>query len=303
VTGKAKNSAPAMNPAMNKDSRIYMAGHQGLVGSAILRRLEKGGYRNIVVRTRSELDLTRQEAVEGFFAKEKPEFVILAAARVGGVLANSTYPAEFIYENLAIETNIIHTSHLNGVRKLLFLGSSCIYPKDCPQPMKEEYFMEGKSEPTNEGYAIAKISGMKLCEKINEQFDKKFISCMPTNIYGEGDNFDEESSHVIPALIRRFHKAAGSGDKEVEIWGSGKIKREFMYVDDLADTVLWLMNHYDNKEFVNVGTGRDVSIKDLAYLIKKVTGYKGNLIFDTSKPDGMSRKLLNTSNKEIRMEN
>ncbi len=266
-----------------------------MVGSAIVRTFKKKGYKNLILKTRKQLDLMDQRKVKKFFDKERPEYVIISAARVGGIKANLTCPADFLYENLQIQNNVIWTAHEYKVKKLLFLGSSCIYPKNCPQPMKEEYFMEGKSEPTNEGYAIAKISGMKLCEKINEQFDKKFISCMPTNIYGEGDNFDEESSHVIPALIRRFYKAAGSGDKEVEIWGSGKIKREFMYVDDLADTVLWLMNHYDNKEFVNVGTGKDVSIKDLAYLIKKVIGYKGNLIFDTSKPDGMSRKLLNTS--------
>ncbi len=266
-----------------------------MVGSAIVRRLKKEGYENLILKTQKQLDLMDQRKVKGFFDKEKPEYVIVSAARVGGIKANLTYPADFLYENLQIQNNVIWTAHEHKVKKLLFLGSSCIYPRNCPQPMKEEYFMEGKPEPTNEGYAIAKISGMKLCEKINEQFGKKFISCMPTNIYGEGDNFDEASSHVIPALMRRLHKAKNNGSKEVKIWGSGRTKREFMYVDDLADVTLWLMNHHNDREFVNVGIGEDISIKDLAYLIKKVVDYKGNLIFDTSKPDGMPRKLLDIS--------
>ena len=277
---------------MEKNSKIYIAGHTGLVGSAVVRKLQKEGYDNLLLKTQSELDLLDQKAVDDFFRKEKPEYVIDSAARVGGINANKTYPADFLYENLAIQNNIIWSALKNDAKKLLFLGSSCIYPRECPQPMKEEYFLEGKVEPTNEGYALAKISGMKLCEKIYEQYGKCFISCMPTNIFGENDNFDESSSHVIPALIGRMHNAKIKNLPEVVIWGSGISRREFLYVDDLADAVFWLMEKYDDKQFLNVGTGEDISIKDLAYKIKELVGFEGNLVFDISKPDGMPKKLL-----------
>ena len=277
---------------MEKESKIYVAGHLGLVGSAIRRRLEAEGYTNLVLRSLDELDLMQQQAVHDFFAAEQPEYVFLAAAKVGGIRANDVYSAQFIYENLMMECNIIDSAWRQGCKKLLFLGSSCIYPRECPQPMKEEYFLEGKVEPTNEGYALAKISGMKLCEKIYEQYGKCFISCMPTNIFGENDNFDESSSHVIPALIGRMHNAKIKNLPEVVIWGSGISRREFLYVDDLADAVFWLMEKYDDKQFLNVGTGEDISIKDLAYKIKELVGFEGNLVFDISKPDGMPKKLL-----------
>ncbi len=280
---------------MKKDSKIYVAGHTGLVGSAVVRKLQAEGYTSIVTRTRKELDLLDTKAVDHFFSIEKPEYVIDAAARVGGIKANMTFPAEFLYENLQIQNNLIWSAHKHEAKKFLFLGSSCIYPRSAPQPMKEESFLDGKLEPTNEGYALAKISGMKLCEKINTEYKKDFISCMPTNIYGPHDNFSEESSHVIPALIQRFHKAKHAHDAEVVIWGSGISRREFLYVDDLAEAAVWLMENYDQKEFLNVGTGEDVSIKELAMLIKEIVGYEGKLVFDTTKPDGMPKKLLDVS--------
>lgn len=280
---------------MDKNSKIYIAGHTGLVGSSILRKFQKEGFSNLILRTMKELDLLDQKAVQGFFETASPEYVILAAARVGGIKANMTYPADFLYENLEIQNNVIWSALKNDVKKLLFLGSSCIYPRKCPQPMKEEYFMDGKVEPTNEGYALAKISGIKLCEKIYDQYGKPFISCMPTNIYGENDNFDAESSHVIPALIGRMHDAKINNSPEVIIWGSGISRREFLYVDDLADALFWLMQNYEQKQFLNIGTGIDISIKELAFLIKDVVKYEGKLVFDTTKPDGMPKKLLDVS--------
>jgi GDP-L-fucose synthase len=280
---------------MERNSSIYIAGHKGMVGSAIVRELERIGCSNLILRTRDELDLTNQSAVTEFLKKEHPEYVILAAAKVGGIGANSSFPADFLFENLQIQNNVIWSAHLSGVKKLLFLGSSCIYPRNCPQPMKEEFLLDGKPEPTNEGYAIAKISGLKLCEKIYEQYGDKFISCMPTNIYGYNDNFDEKSSHVIPSLMQKMHLAKKNNDPKVIIWGSGETKREFLFVDDLAKAIVWLMNNYEDKEFVNIGTGIDISIKELANLLKDIVGYKGELIFDTTKPDGMPRKLLDVS--------
>lgn len=280
---------------MNKDSKIYVAGHTGLVGSAVVRALKAKGYSNILIRTRKELNLLDSGAVDAFFVQEKPEYVIDSAARVGGIKANMTYPAEFLFENLQMQNNIIWSAFKHDTKKLLFLGSSCIYPRSAPQPMKEEYLLDGKLEPTNEGYALAKISGIKLCEKINAEYGRNFISCMPTNIYGPGDNFGDDSSHVIPALIRRFYAAKNAGDKEVVIWGSGVSRREFLYVDDLAEAIVWLMERYDQKDFLNVGTGEDVSIKELAIKIKELVGYQGNLVFDTTKPDGMPKKLLDVS--------
>lgn len=280
---------------MNKSDKIYVAGHRGLVGAAIVRKLESEGYTNIIFKTHAELDLTDPKAVEAFFASEKPDYVILAAARVGGIKANMTYPAEFLYQNLQIQNNVMWSALKFKTKKLLFLGSSCIYPRNSEQPMKEEYFFQGAPEPTNEAYAIAKIAGMKLCEYIHTEHGLNYISCMPTNIYGEGDNFDFESSHVIPALIRRMHEAKVNNDSEVVIWGSGNSRREFLHTDDLATAVLWLMNNYEDKEFLNVGTGVDVSIKELAQIIKNVVGFEGELVFDTTKPDGMPKKLLDVS--------
>ncbi|MCK4554134.1 GDP-L-fucose synthase [Candidatus Parcubacteria bacterium] len=280
---------------MNKNSKIYIVGHTGMVGSAVLRKFKKENFSNIILTMRKELNLLDQKAVELFFKKEKPEYVILSAARVGGIKANMAYPADFLYENLQIQNNIIWSAYRNNVKKLLFLGSSCIYPRNCPQPMKEEYFLDGKLEPTNEGYALAKIVGIKLCEKIYEQYGKEFISCMPTNIYGENDNFDPELSHVIPALIRRMHEAKINNLKKVVIWGSGNSRREFLHVDDLADAIFWLMKNYKEKQFLNIGAGEDVSIKELALIIKNVIGYNGELAFDAAKPDGMPRKLLDVS--------
>lgn len=277
---------------MNKTDKIYIAGHRGLVGSAIVRKLEFEGFTNLIVKTHKELDLTDSKAVELIFETERPEYVILAAARVGGIKANMTYPTEFLYENLQIQNNVMWSALKFKTKKLLFLGSSCIYPRNCKQPMREEYFFEGAPEPTNEAYAIAKIAGMKLCEYIHVEHGLKFISCMPTNIYGEGDNFDTTSSHVIPALIRRMHEAKLVKKPEVVIWGTGNSRREFLHANDLADAVLWLMENYEDKEFLNVGTGSDISIKELAELIKDVVGYEGSLIFDDSKPDGMPKKLL-----------
>lgn len=283
---------------MNKNSKIYIAGHTGMVGSALVEKFEKEGFSNLILKTRKNLNLLNQLKVKSFFSKEKPEYVIISAAKVGGIKANMNYPTDFLYENLQIQNNIIYSALQNNVKKLLFLGSSCIYPKNCFQPIKEEYLLSGKLEPTNEGYAMAKIAGLKLCEKIYEQFGKKFISCMPTNIYGKRDNFDYESAHVIPALIRRMHEAKLKNLKQVEIWGSGKSKREFLYVEDLADAIFWIVKNYNEKDFLNIGTGKDISIKELAFTIKKIIGYKGNLIFDKTKPDGMPRKLLDISKIE-----
>ena len=282
----------------NRLAKIYIAGHRGLVGSAIVRRLEKEGYNNLVVRSHSELDLTRQEDVEAFFEKERPEYVFLAAARVGGILANSTYKAEFIYDNIMIAANVINTSYKYGVKKLLNLGSSCIYPKHAPQPMKEEYLLSGKLEPTNEPYAIAKIAAIKLCRYYNEQYGTNFISVMPTNLYGPNDNFDLKTSHVLPALIRKFHDAKVEGKDKVVLWGTGTPRREFLYVDDLADACLHLMQDYDARdigEFVNIGTGEDITIKELAELIASIVGFSGDIVWDRDKPDGTPQKLLDVS--------
>jgi GDP-L-fucose synthase len=283
---------------MDKTDKIYIAGHRGMVGSAIKRNLESRGHTNLICRTHSELDLTDQQAVNEFFESKKPEYVFLAAAKVGGILANSTYPAEFIYDNLMIEANIIHAAHTYGVKKLLFLGSSCIYPKFAPQPMKEEYLLTGELESTNEAYAVAKIAGIRLCKHYNQQYGTNFISVMPTNLYGPNDNFDLETSHVMPALIRKFHEAKINKNPEVIVWGSGSPKREFLHVDDMADACIYLMENYDYQdigEFVNIGTGKDLSIKELAELIKDVVGYEGDIIYDASKPDGTPRKLLDVS--------
>ena len=277
---------------MNKTDKIYVAGHRGLVGAAITKRLKSEGFTNLLLRSHDELDLTDPKQVEQFFKAEQPDYVILAAARVGGIKANMTYPVEFLYENLQIQNNVMWSAMKHKAKKLLFLGSSCIYPRDCKQPMREDYFFEGKPEPTNEAYAIAKIAGMKLCEYIHTEHGLAFISCMPTNVYGEGDTFDFEKSHVIPALIRRMHEAKASGAPEVTIWGSGNSRREFLHRDDLADAVFWLMQNYEAKDFLNVGTGTDISIKELAGLVKEVVGYHGRLVFDTTKPDGMPKKLL-----------
>ena len=272
-----------------------MAGHTGLVGSALVRRLEAEGYTNLVTRTRAELDLTDAAAVHSFFDAERPDYVFLAAARVGGILANDSYPAEFLRDNLAIELNVIEAARRGEVEKLLFLGSSCIYPKHAPQPMKEEHLLTGELEPTNEPYAIAKIAGIKLCEAYNRQYGTDFISVLPTNLYGPGDNFDLATSHVLPALIRKFHEAKESGEASVEIWGTGEPRREFLHVDDLAAACVFLMERYDATEPINVGVGRDISIRELAELIGEVVGFEGELEFDTSKPDGTPRKLLDVS--------
>lgn len=283
---------------MDKTSKIYVAGHRGLVGSALVRRLREGGYANLLLRTSKELDLRRQSEVESFFDKERPEYALLAAARVGGILANNTYRAEFIYDNIMIAANVIEASHRAGVKKLLNLGSSCIYPKHAPQPMKEECLLSGLLEPTNEPYAIAKIAAIKLCRYYNEQYGTNFISVMPTNLYGPNDNFDLETSHVLPALIRKFHEAKMSGAPSVTLWGSGEPFREFLYVDDLADACVFLMQRHDAKEigeFVNIGTGSDITIKDLAVKIKDITGYQGEIEYDRSKPDGTPKKLLDVS--------
>ncbi|HEY9764160.1 MAG TPA: GDP-L-fucose synthase [Trichocoleus sp.] len=280
---------------MEKNAKIYVAGHRGLAGSAIVRALQANGYENLLLKSSQELDLRRQDAVEAFFTAEQPEYVFLAAAKVGGIHANNTYRAQFIYENLMIEANVIHSAYLHGVKKLLFLGSSCIYPKLCPQPMKEEYLLTGFLEPTNEPYAIAKIAGLKLCENYCRQYGVDFISAMPTNLYGFNDNFDLTSSHVLPALMRKFHEAKISDAPTVTVWGSGTPLREFLYVDDLADALLFLMQHYTGTEFVNVGTGDEVSIQELALTMKAVVGYSGELVFDAAKPDGTPRKLLNVS--------
>lgn len=280
---------------MQNQDKIYVAGHRGMVGSAIVRKLQKEGYKNLLLRTSKELDLRDQKAVASFFESEKPDYVFLAAAKVGGILANNTYPATFLYDNLAIQTNVIHNAYLNGVKKLLFLGSSCIYPKMAPQPLKESYLLTGLLEPTNEPYAIAKITGIKMCESYRKQYGCNFISAMPTNLYGPGDNYDLNNSHVLPALLRKFHEAKINHNSSVVVWGTGTPLREFLHADDLADALYFLMQHYDGAEFVNVGTGKDISIGDLARLVKKITGYEGTLQFDTSKPDGTPRKLLDVS--------
>ena len=280
---------------MHKTAKIFVAGHRGMVGSAIVRKLKAEGYEHIITRTSSELDLRNQQAVADFFEEEKPEYVFLAAAKVGGIVANNTYRAEFIHDNLAIELNVIQQAWKHEVKKLLFLGSSCIYPKFAPQPMKEEHLLTGTLEPTNEPYAIAKIAGIKMCEAYRDQYGCNFISAMPTNLYGPNDNYDLQNSHVLPALIRKFHEAKESGAESVEIWGDGSPKREFMHVDDLAGACLFLMENYDGREFVNVGVGTDVSIKELALMIKEVVGFEGELNFDTSKPTGTPRKLMDVS--------
>lgn len=280
---------------MEKTAKIYVAGHRGMVGSALVRRLKKEGYEHLLLRTSREMDLRRQNEVEQFFYRERPDYVFLAAAKVGGILANNTYRGEFIYDNLMIEANVIEAARKYGVKKLLFLGSSCIYPKHAPQPLKEDYLLTGPLEPTNEPYAIAKIAGIKLCDAYRSQYGCNFISVMPTNLYGPNDNYDLETSHVLPALLRKFHEAKINGDKEVVMWGTGAPLREFLHVDDLADACLFLMEHYDEPGLVNIGTGKDISIKDLALLIKKITGYEGEITHDLSKPDGTPRKLLDVS--------
>ncbi len=280
---------------MDTQSKIYVAGSRGLVGSALVRTLKAQGYNNLVLRSSQELDLRNQASVDAFFALEKPEYVFLGAARVGGIQANNTYRAEFLYDNLMIEANIIHSAYRHGVQKLLFLGSSCIYPKLCPQPMKEDYLLTGALEQTNEPYAIAKIAGLKLCENYCRQYGVSFISAMPTNLYGINDNFDLANSHVLPALMRKFHEAKVDGDPTVTVWGTGTPLREFLYVDDLADALVFLMNTYNAVDFVNVGTGQEVSIQELALTLKAVVGYQGELVFDSTKPDGTPRKLLDVS--------
>ncbi len=280
---------------MEQTAKIYLAGHQGLVGSAIRRRLEAGGFSNLIFRSLDELDLRDQAAVAAFFLQEAPAYVFLAAAKVGGIKANSTKPAEFIYDNLMIEANIIHQSHRHGVKKVLFLGSSCIYPKFCPQPMKEDYLLDGKLEPTNESYAVAKITGIKMCQSYNRQYGTCFISVMPTNLYGPGDNFDLEDSHVIPALMRKFHEAKVTGAAEAVVWGSGAPRREFLYVDDLADACAFLMEHYQEGEIINVGVGQDLQVIELARKVAAVTGFQGRIVLDPSFPDGTPRKLLDVS--------
>lgn len=280
---------------MQQTSKIYIAGHRGLVGSAIVRHLKKNGYNNLVTKTSKQLDLRDERKVKSFFDKQQPEYVILAAAKVGGILANYSYPVDFLQDNLQIQTNVISNAYQSGVKKLLFLGSSCIYPRDCPQPMKEEYFLTGPLEKTNEWYAIAKIAGIKLCQAYRKQYGFNAISAMPTNLYGPNDNFDLNTSHVLPALIRKFHEAKVNNEPEVVIWGTGTPRREFLYIDDLADACLYLMQNYDENEIINIGTGEDITIKELAELIGEIVGYKGRLTFDTSKPDGTPRKLQDVS--------
>lgn len=280
---------------MNKNDKIYIAGHRGMVGSAILRKLEKEGYNNIAVRTSKELDLRMQPGVEAFFTEEKPDYVILAAAKVGGIVSNNTYRADFMYDNLMIQNNIIHASYLHNVKKLLFLGSSCIYPRLAPQPLKEEYLLTGLLEQTNEPYAIAKITGIKMCEAYRDQYGCNYISVMPTNLYGPNDNYDLKNSHVLPALIRKIHEAKISDAPSVVIWGTGTPMREFLHADDLADACYFLIQNYNEPGFVNIGVGEDIAIKDLAALIKKIVGYEGEIVHDLSKPDGTPRKLMDVS--------
>jgi GDP-L-fucose synthase len=278
---------------MERNAKIYIAGHNGLVGSAIVRNLTKKGYTNLITKTRQELDLLNERDVFDFFENEKPDYVFLAAAKVGGIHANETYPADFIYQNLQIQNTIIHNAYLHKAKKLLFLGSSCIYPRNCPQPIKEEYLLTGPLEKTNEAYAVAKIAGIKMCQSYNMQYGTNFISVMPTNLYGINDNFDLENSHVLPALLRKFHDAKIKNDPEVIMWGTGSPKREFLFVDDLADAGVFLMNTYSDSAIINIGTGEDVTIKELALTIKAIIGFTGKIIHDTSKPDGTPRKLLN----------
>ncbi len=293
---------------MNPQDKIYIAGHRGLVGSALIRRLKAGGYDNLLTRTHAELDLTNQAATEAFFAHEKPDYVFLAAAKVGGILANNTYPADFIYQNLAIQTNIIHSAYKNQVKRLLFLGSSCIYPRDCPQPMKEEYLLTGPLEPTNRPYALAKIAGIEMCWSYNRQYGTQYLAVMPTNLYGPGDNYDLNNSHVIPALIRKFHEAKVNNQPTVTVWGSGTPKREFLYSDDMADACLYLMSLPSERfsllltphssPLINIGCGKDQTIQEVAELVKEVVGFAGGIVFDDSKPDGTPRKLLDIGRLE-----
>ena len=281
--------------AMHTDSRVFVAGHRGLVGSAIHRRLTSLGFNRLICRSRSELDLLDATAVDQFFANERPEYVFLAAAKVGGILANDTYPADFLRENLGVQTNVIDAAYRHGVTKLMFLGSSCIYPKLAPQPIKEEYLLSGPLEPTNEAYAIAKIAGIKLCQSYNRQYGTNFVSVMPTNLYGPGDNFDLTSSHVLPALIRKFDEAKASGAPQVVVWGSGTVRREFLHVDDMAGACVFLMQNYDSSDIINIGCGEDVTIAELAAIVRDVVGFEGNLVFDRTKPDGTPRKLLDVT--------
>ncbi|MFH6963237.1 GDP-L-fucose synthase family protein [Flavobacterium plurextorum] len=280
---------------MNLTDKIYIAGHRGMVGSAILRQLKAKGYTNFVLRTSAELDLRNQQAVADFFSNEKPDYVFLAAAKVGGIIANNTFRGDFIYENLMIQNNVIHQSYLNNVKKLMFLGSSCIYPKMAPQPLKEDYILTGELEPTNEPYAIAKIAGIKMCDAYRDQFGCNFISVMPTNLYGPNDNYDLKNSHVLPAMLRKFITAKQNGDKSVTIWGTGKPQREFLHADDLAEACLFLMENYNDSGLVNIGVGEDISILDLAYLVKKIVGFEGTINNDPDKPDGTPRKLMDVS--------
>lgn len=280
---------------MEKSAKIYVAGHNGMVGSAIFRKLKAEGFTNIVTKSSKELDLRNEQAVRQFFNEEKPEYVFLAAAKVGGIVANNTYRAEFLYDNLQIQNNVIHSSYLNDVKKLMFLGSSCIYPKMAPQPLKEEYLLTGLLEETNEPYAIAKIAGIKMCDAYRSQYGCNYISVMPTNLYGYNDNYHPKNSHVLPALIRRFHEAKVSNAKEVVIWGTGEPMREFLFADDLASACFYLMQNYNEPNLINIGTGKDITIKDLAYLIKEIIGYEGEIKFNTSKPDGTPRKLMDVS--------
>ena len=280
---------------MEKSSKIYIAGHRGMVGSAIYRKLQAEGFTNLLTKTSSELDLRNQQAVADFFSEEQPDYVFLAAAKVGGIIANSTYKADFLYENLAIQNNVIHNSYLNKVKKLMFLGSSCIYPKLAPQPLKEEYLLTGLLEETNEPYAIAKIAGIKMCDAYRAQYGCNFISVMPTNLYGYNDNYHPQNSHVLPALIRKFHEAKSEGKPEVTIWGSGSPRREFLFADDLANACYYLMQNYNEANLINVGTGHDVTIKELALVIKGIIGFEGELVFDSTKPDGTPRKLMDVS--------
>ncbi len=280
---------------MEKNAKIYVAGHRGMVGSAITRQLIENGYQNLILKTSSELDLRNQQAVNDFFESEKPEYVFLAAAKVGGIMANNVYRADFLYENLQIQNNVIHAAYSNGVKKLMFLGSSCIYPKLAPQPLKEDYLLTGLLEQTNEPYAIAKITGIKMCESYRRQYGCNFISVMPTNLYGPNDNYDLNNSHVLPAMIRKFHTAKVENKPFVELWGSGSPLREFLHADDLAEACVFLMNSYDEEQFVNIGVGEDVSIKQLAELIQKIVGYEGELKWNSDKPDGTPRKLMDVS--------
>lgn len=280
---------------MQKNNKIYVAGHRGMVGSALVRRLHAGGFNNLLLRTSAELDLRMQEEVNRFFSREKPDYVFLAAARVGGIHANNNYRAEFIYENLMIQNNVIHSSYVNNVKKLLFLGSSCIYPKLAPQPLKEEYLLTGELEYTNEPYAIAKIAGIKMCDAYRQQYGCNFISVMPTNLYGPNDNYDLSTSHVLPALIRKFHEAKVHHKSEVQIWGTGKPKREFMHADDLADACMFLIEHFNEPGFINIGVGEDLEVRELANLIKSIVRYEGQIVQDTTKPDGTPRKLMDVS--------